>query len=84
MSIPVKTVQILSSAKSGTIPMTLARGSKLEVKQMAKYKVSFSGFAYVEADNEDEAREALEDGLEIYSEFSLDSVEKVDEFTIRL
>ena len=50
---------------------------------MAKYKVCFSGFAYVEADDEQEAKEKLEDREEAYMEYAMDSVEEVDEFIVR-
>lgn len=50
---------------------------------MAKFKVSFSGFAYVEADDEEEAEEKVEEGAEVYMEYTMDSIEEVDEFTIR-
>ena len=50
-----------------------------------KYKVSFSGFAYVEADSDEDAREAVlyEDDA-IYKETECTSVEEVDEFIINL
>ncbi len=50
---------------------------------MPKYRVNFSGFAYVEADSEDEAREDYEFNS-IYEEKQIDNIEKVDEFTISL
>ena len=50
---------------------------------MAKYKIAFSGFAYVEADDEEEAKENLEDGGEVYMEYTMDSVVEVDSFDIR-
>ena len=51
---------------------------------MAKYKVYFSGFAYVEADSEDEAKELVDEDMEVYSECYYTSVEEVDEFEIEL
>lgn len=50
-----------------------------------KYKVNFSGFAYVEADSEEEAREKIlyEDDA-IYSETQVDNIEEVDEFEVNL
>lgn len=48
---------------------------------MAKYKVSFSGFAYVEADSPEEAKDEYEWSA-IYEETSIDSVEEVEEFEV--
>ena len=50
-----------------------------------KYKVSFSGFAYIEADSLEEAEEKVmyEDDA-IYEEKKCESVEKVDEFAVSL
>ncbi len=50
---------------------------------MPKYKISFSGFAYVEADSENEACEDYEFNS-IYEEKQIDNIEEVDEFTISL
>jgi hypothetical protein len=47
-----------------------------------KYKVSYSGFAYVEADDEDEAQMAYEDHDTIYAEEWIEAIEEVDEFTV--
>ena len=49
---------------------------------MPKYKVSYSGFEYVEADNETEAEELFHDGASVYEEEQIDSIEEVDDFTI--
>lgn len=49
---------------------------------MAKYKVYYSGFAYVEADSEEDALEDYED-FAAYEERHIDSVEEVDDFIIR-
>lgn len=50
-----------------------------------KYKVNFSGFAYVEADSEEEAREkVLYEDEAIYSETQVDNIEEVDEFEVNL
>lgn len=52
---------------------------------MAKYKVSYSGFVYVEADTADEAKEkVLEEVEEIYSEKQVNAVIEVDEFDVEL
>lgn len=50
-----------------------------------KYKVNFSGFAYVEADSEEEAEEkVLYEDDAIYSETQADNIEEVDEFEVML
>lgn len=48
---------------------------------MAKYKVYYSGFAYVEADSADEAAENYEYDS-IYEIYGVDRVEEVDDFGI--
>ena len=49
-----------------------------------KYKVSFSGFAYVEADSPEEAEEkAMYEDDAVYEEKKCESVEEVDEFVLR-
>ena len=50
-----------------------------------KYKVSYSGFCYVEADSPDEAEDKfiLEDEV-IYSEQEIYCVDEVDEFSVWL
>ena len=50
---------------------------------MAKYKVSYSGFAYVEADSPEEAEEIYCD-YPVYDEHEPTSVEEVDVFVITL
>lgn len=49
-----------------------------------KYKVYYSGFTYVEADSEEEAKDiVLDDNRSIlYSEYRVDNVEEVDEFIV--
>ena len=50
-----------------------------------KYKVNFSGFAYVEADSEEEAREkVLYEDDAIYSETQVGNIEEVEEFEVIL
>ena len=50
-----------------------------------KYKVSYSGWAYVEADSADEAEEkAMYENDAIYEEKECISVDEVDEFVVRL
>lgn len=51
---------------------------------MAKYKIAFSGFAYVEADSFVAAGELFENDEVDYMETQLDSIEEVDEFLVRL
>ena len=48
-----------------------------------KYKINFSGFAYVEADNEDEAVENFNVD-ELYREEEIECIEEVDEFAISM
>lgn len=45
-----------------------------------KYKVSFSGFHYVEADSPEEAKLKAECEETVYSESQVDSVEQVEGF----
>lgn len=47
-----------------------------------KYKVSYSGFAYVEAACEEDAQMAYEDGDTIYEEECIEVIEEVDDFTV--
>lgn len=50
-----------------------------------KYKVSYSGFHYVEADTPEEAEEkAMYEDEAIYSESMVDSIVEVDEFSVCL
>lgn len=50
-----------------------------------KYKVSFSGFHYVEANSPEEAEEkATYEDDAIYSESQVDDIEEVDEFFVML
>lgn len=49
-----------------------------------KYKVNFSGFAYVEADSEEEAKELAQEDYTIYCEWEYGDVEEVDEFEVML
>lgn len=51
---------------------------------MAKYKISFSGFAYVEANSEEDAIEMFDDDLDIFREQRIDSVTEVDEFVVEV
>lgn len=49
---------------------------------MAKYRVSYSGFAFVEADNIEEAKEIFWAGDSDYTEEEVTEVEEVDEFQV--
>ena len=52
---------------------------------MAKYKVCFSGYAYVEAGSEEEAREKYRyDDEIVYNELSIDSTIEVAEFVVEV
>ena len=51
---------------------------------MAKYKVNFSGYAYLEADSEEDARYAFEDGDYFMMDNCITSVEEVDIFRVEL
>lgn len=52
---------------------------------MAKYKGSYRGFVYVEADTTKEAKEkAFDETEEIYSEKQVNAVIEVDEFDVEL
>lgn len=47
-----------------------------------KYKINISGFAYVEADNEEQALEKFLNDEETYKEMDNPTIEEVDEFTL--
>lgn len=50
-----------------------------------KYKVFYTGFAYVEADSEEEAREkVLYEDEAIYSETQANNIEEIEEFEVKL
>ena len=48
------------------------------------YKVKFGGFAYVEADTEEEAEEKFFDNMEFFKETGIAAIEEVDEATITI
>lgn len=50
---------------------------------MPKYKVSYSGFVYIEAEDEEAAQECYDFGG-VYEEKEITAVEEVDEFTVTL
>ena len=47
---------------------------------MAKYKVCYSGFSFVEAESEEEAEEMFFDGDTIVDETVVDEIEEVEDF----
>lgn len=49
-----------------------------------KYKVSFSGFHYVEADSPEQAKLKADHEDTVYSESQVDSVEEVEDFYVYL
>ena len=51
---------------------------------MAKYKVCYSGYAYVEANSKDEAQDLYEFGMATYEEKSVDCVVEIDEFCVEV
>ena len=51
---------------------------------MAKYKISFAGFAYVEADDPAEAEEKLEYEDYIFLEHEITEITEVDEFLVEV
>ena len=50
---------------------------------MPKYKVSYSGFVYIESEDAEAAEESY-DFVGVYEEKEVTSVEEVDEFTVTL
>lgn len=48
------------------------------------YKVNFSGFAYIEADSEEEAKDKYHDDNCVYVEANIDDVEEVDDFIVEM
>lgn len=51
---------------------------------MKKYKVSYIGFAYVKAESEEEAVEKFDNDDCVLGELSIESVEEVNEFRVRV
>ena len=49
---------------------------------MKKYKVSYSGFAYVEAENMQEEKFEYDDS--VYQEQAVDNVEEIDDFLVSM
>lgn len=51
---------------------------------MKKYKVSYSGFVYVEAENMQGAKEKFEYDDSVYQEQAVDNVEEIDDFLVSM
>ena len=51
---------------------------------MAKFKVCYSGFAYVEAESWDEAEEKYHNCEATYEEMSVNAIELVEEFDVEV
>ena len=49
-----------------------------------KYKVNFRGFAYVEANDKEEAEDRFATEDIEYEEYGIDSIEEVDDFIIEI
>jgi len=49
---------------------------------MARFKIIFGGFAYVDADDEEEAREKFDDEDYAFCEYGIETVEEVDDFVV--
>lgn len=49
---------------------------------MAKWKVEFNGFAYVEADTQEEANEKYDSGDTVYEESFPSDPEEIEEFEV--
>lgn len=51
---------------------------------MKKFKVSYTGFAYIEAETPEEAEECFDNEEFSYKETSVDSIVEVDDFFVEL
>lgn len=51
---------------------------------MARFKVCYSGYAYVEASSENEAKQKFLDDQVTYDEMSIDFAYEVDEFGVEV
>lgn len=51
---------------------------------MAKYKVKFEGFAYIEADDVEEAEEKFDDEDYAFCEYRTTEIEEVEEFLVEV
>lgn len=51
---------------------------------MKKYKVEYSGFAYVCADDPQDAEENFDCDSALFDEYGVDSVQEVDDFVVEV
>lgn len=51
---------------------------------MKKFKVNYTGFAYVKADSTEEAEEKFDDDDYLYGELKVESIEEINEFSVRI
>ena len=51
---------------------------------MPKYKLTFSGFAYIEAEDKEEAEDKFDDEDFVFSQYGIDEIAEVDEFTVEV
>lgn len=51
---------------------------------MAKYRVKFEGFAYIEAEDAAEAEEKFDDEEFCFCQYGISEIEEVDEFLVEV
>ena len=51
---------------------------------MKKYRVEYSGFAYIEAESPSDAEENFDRDTAIFDEYKIDAVQEVDDFTLEV
>lgn len=51
---------------------------------MKKYKVSYSGFAYVLAENKQDAEDKFDNDNCTYGELHIESIDRVSEFVVEI
>jgi len=51
---------------------------------MKKYRVEYSGFAYIEAESPLDAEVNFDRDTAIFDEYKIDAVQEVDEFTVEV
>lgn len=51
---------------------------------MKKYKVEYSGFAYVYADDPQDAEENFDRDSALFDEYGVDGVQEVDDFVVEV
>jgi hypothetical protein len=74
----------ISGTRRNRVPATVADMRSTRRAEMARFKVCYSGYAYVEADSEDEAEQNFWDDMESYKETSVDVIVEVDEFEVEV